>query len=531
VQSAPFPSPGGNNTLPEQARLLDEPDSYDPTSEPPDGQDLPICPDLGSLSGCRGLAGTDDGQKAQDMPAESDRPFLQDSPEPTAIAPDAAMYSPPSTPAMRADPKPATVGTQVSFEKRRRNAARSAGKAQAPMRSAVVKRTSTRISQRSPGASGEKPRAPYIFRCVWGGCEMIFNKPCNLFRHEESKHLQRSRWICAPNGPTEPLTGRCVYCQSTHGGPLSPDNLERLPDSVALNPDLPTCRAPKDLDQTMDCQSADVSLLQDGRCQPASMLGTGTNGRLSAVVHVSQDAAPPGQILQTLSGVPSPISSALEDTYAQFQIFPGLHDSLHEAQQPLTPEHTPQFPAATSPSQLSPGARGWRLDSPEPLQIPRLEADLRTEWKRQQSLAEVMTPVSLPSPGRPEPPKPPDYPAPPPPPPSPPCGRGCADKPEGARSFLRKDNFMQHLKHCHPHVRRDTAHTASWARDAPPPPASRCGFCGAQFTVWAQRKKHIAEEYAKGRKIADWKGDGLGFVNDGDGDEEVGGNRPDGCPI
>ena len=85
------------------------------------------------------------------------------------------------------------------------------------------------------------------------------------------------------------------------------------------------------------------------------------------------------------------------------------------------------------------------------------------------------------------------------------CRSRCAAKHEDERAFARKDHLKQHLR---------TVHRVGWSPafnrwfvDSALPQRSRCGFCGAWFNTWAQRKKHIAGEFKDGRRMDQWRGD------------------------
>jgi hypothetical protein len=85
------------------------------------------------------------------------------------------------------------------------------------------------------------------------------------------------------------------------------------------------------------------------------------------------------------------------------------------------------------------------------------------------------------------------------------CRSRCAAKREDERAFARKDHLKQHLLTVH-HVGWGPAFNR-WFVDSALPQRSRCGFCGAWFDTWAQRKKHIAGEFKVGRRMDQWRGD------------------------
>jgi hypothetical protein len=90
-------------------------------------------------------------------------------------------------------------------------------------------------------------------------------------------------------------------------------------------------------------------------------------------------------------------------------------------------------------------------------------------------------------------------------------GYACSQKPQEARTFLRKDSLVQHLDRVH-HVTNWAPLYASWEQVLGEPTPSRCGFCGAKFTDWKERQTHVGEEFRKRKGITmeNWKG-GLGF--------------------
>jgi hypothetical protein len=85
----------------------------------------------------------------------------------------------------------------------------------------------------------------------------------------------------------------------------------------------------------------------------------------------------------------------------------------------------------------------------------------------------------------------------------------CRSKPEEERTFFRKDNLMQHLRHTH--GLSDFTIIVSienWERTAPPidynSPILHCGFCGINLPDWGDRVKHIADHFTSGAKPSEW---------------------------
>ncbi|KAF8250344.1 hypothetical protein K440DRAFT_659761 [Wilcoxina mikolae CBS 423.85] len=52
------------------------------------------------------------------------------------------------------------------------------------------------------------------YECTF--CLAKFKTQGNWARHEESIHLVLNKWICAPEGYMDPVTGNCVYCNHIH---------------------------------------------------------------------------------------------------------------------------------------------------------------------------------------------------------------------------------------------------------------------------------------------------------------------------
>jgi hypothetical protein len=87
------------------------------------------------------------------------------------------------------------------------------------------------------------------------------------------------------------------------------------------------------------------------------------------------------------------------------------------------------------------------------------------------------------------------------------CAHSCTEKDIGARMFVRKYNFREHLKRVHnTGLWRDSFET--WLRkDDRLPGHSRCGFCTATFGSWQDRNNHIARHFEAGFLMEHWKGD------------------------
>ncbi|KAB8349497.1 hypothetical protein FH972_023523 [Carpinus fangiana] len=81
----------------------------------------------------------------------------------------------------------------------------------------------------------------------------------------------------------------------------------------------------------------------------------------------------------------------------------------------------------------------------------------------------------------------------------------CQEKGLAARTFYRKDHLRQHLRLVHD-IPQLINSMDTW-KATPDTIRSRCGFCSARFTTWAERAEHLAKHFREGAKIGDWKGD------------------------
>lgn len=72
----------------------------------------------------------------------------------------------------------------------------------------------------------------------------------------------------------------------------------------------------------------------------------------------------------------------------------------------------------------------------------------------------------------------------------------CAQTPEKARTFMRRDQLSQHIKGVH--LKRKGAGVfmsqilSAWKKSNPlPPEALHCRFCGSTFDTWKERQRHV----------------------------------------
>lgn len=80
----------------------------------------------------------------------------------------------------------------------------------------------------------------------------------------------------------------------------------------------------------------------------------------------------------------------------------------------------------------------------------------------------------------------------------------CQEKPLSLRTFYRKDHLLQHLRIIHG-SENSTTIVGSWGTQVAHI-NSRCGFCAATFSLWADRNKHIATHFRDGFSMKQWKG-------------------------
>lgn len=80
----------------------------------------------------------------------------------------------------------------------------------------------------------------------------------------------------------------------------------------------------------------------------------------------------------------------------------------------------------------------------------------------------------------------------------------CQEKPLSLRTFYRKDHMLQHLRLVHG-TENCTTIVESWGAQVTHI-NSRCGFCAATFTLWAERNSHLAAHFRDGFTMNKWKG-------------------------
>lgn len=80
----------------------------------------------------------------------------------------------------------------------------------------------------------------------------------------------------------------------------------------------------------------------------------------------------------------------------------------------------------------------------------------------------------------------------------------CQEKPLSLRTFYRKDHMLQHLRLVHG-TEKCTTPVESWGTQVTHI-NSRCGFCTATFTLWAERNSHLAAHFRDGFSMKEWKG-------------------------
>ncbi|MCJ1392141.1 hypothetical protein MMC18_005008 [Xylographa bjoerkii] len=82
----------------------------------------------------------------------------------------------------------------------------------------------------------------------------------------------------------------------------------------------------------------------------------------------------------------------------------------------------------------------------------------------------------------------------------------CAEQPEQARTFFRKDHLRQHLRLFHNKCDYHAPAMDSWVSydyDV----RSRCGFCDIEIKSWPERVEHLSVHFKQGTTMKDWKGD------------------------
>lgn len=89
----------------------------------------------------------------------------------------------------------------------------------------------------------------------------------------------------------------------------------------------------------------------------------------------------------------------------------------------------------------------------------------------------------------------------------------CIQRPESDRTFFRRDNLAQHIKHFH---LKDTADDCTipstvldlWQRTMPELPLDspllRCGFCDERLVSWKNRLAHVGIHFEKGLDMLSW---------------------------
>ncbi|MCJ1384078.1 hypothetical protein MMC17_007194 [Xylographa soralifera] len=85
----------------------------------------------------------------------------------------------------------------------------------------------------------------------------------------------------------------------------------------------------------------------------------------------------------------------------------------------------------------------------------------------------------------------------------------CAEQPEHARIFFRKDHLRQHLRLFHNNCDYYAPAMDGWVSydyDV----RSRCGFCNIEIKSWPERVEHLSVHFKQGTTMKDWKG-GHGF--------------------
>jgi hypothetical protein len=97
--------------------------------------------------------------------------------------------------------------------------------------------------------------------------------------------------------------------------------------------------------------------------------------------------------------------------------------------------------------------------------------------------------------------------------------KACKDRTKEARTFNRKDHFMNHMSGIH--NAGITPTIAGWRRSNVHNTKSRCGFCGKWFPTWSERLDHIGEHY---RHHVDF--DRSKWKDTGDEEESVDAARP-----
>ncbi|KAI5843578.1 hypothetical protein BZA05DRAFT_410668 [Tricharina praecox] len=482
--------PSGESRLPENVpgppSSSDRMNAVQPLAHT-NGLDLPDEPCMDRRMESPKLEDLEDyAQEPQDMPVVPNSPSSKALLKPSAMRPTGSKDSSLSATAKWNSRRGAVVGTTVPLAERKRNGTEAARDPLAPVKNKVMKKKHT---PRQDSPVPKKTKAPYIFHCPWPKCGKSYNRPGNMFRHEESSHIELTRWICALNGPTDQMTGECVYCPYRHDEPLL--DTADVADSPTLAQDSSSDQDAKEKDihkPTWDCQFEEETsqpAWRDGCARPTPLLD-----------HVRRLDSTPDEASGRLSSVPV----MPKDGDSQVQGLPGVQDKPYGACPTFTTQPTAHTLATTSSNRMYTHTHPGILTPSGRSRITCSEKD--------ESLVDAS-----PSHGMEKPKKP-----------RKPCGRGCADKPEEVRSFGRKDNFQQHINHCHPYVKWDPA-DKSWTRDVPPPAKSRCGFCKSVFTDWAERKRHLAEEFVNRRKIEEWEGNGLGFEEN---EEEKGGNLSNG---